>query len=81
MEKSYKKGWSKARKDAEEVANQQRWLQGVGMFSTLAELAASVAAAVAVGWLQLKPVSSYSRSRFQFFSGNGRLPSNRQVGW
>ena len=41
----------------------------------------SVAVAVAVGRLQLKPVSSYSRSRFQFFSGNGRLPSNRKVGW
>ena len=38
-EKSYKKGWSKVRKDAEEVANQQRWIQGVGMFSTIAELA------------------------------------------
>jgi hypothetical protein len=38
-EKSYKKGWSKARKQAEEDANQQRWVRGVGMFSTLAELA------------------------------------------
>lgn len=39
-EKSYKMGWNKERKQAEEVVNQQRWVQGVGMFSTLAELEA-----------------------------------------
>jgi hypothetical protein len=33
-------GWNKERKQAEEVVNQQRWVQGVGMFSTLAELEA-----------------------------------------
>jgi hypothetical protein len=37
-EKSYKKGWSKKRKQAEEEVNKQRWVQGVGMFSTLDEL-------------------------------------------
>jgi len=34
----YRKGWNKARKQMEEGVNQQRWLQGVSMFSTLDEL-------------------------------------------
>jgi hypothetical protein len=38
MEKSYKKGWGKSRKRAEEEVNRQRWIQGVGMFSTIDEL-------------------------------------------
>jgi hypothetical protein len=37
-EGSYKKGWTKKRKQAEEEVNEQRWAQGVGMFSTLDEL-------------------------------------------
>lgn len=37
-EKSYKQGWTKKRKRAEEGVNRQRWVQGVGMFSTLDEL-------------------------------------------
>ncbi|KIM74031.1 hypothetical protein PILCRDRAFT_80479 [Piloderma croceum F 1598] len=37
-ETSYRRGWKKDRKFAEDLANQQRWIRGVGMFSTLAEL-------------------------------------------
>jgi hypothetical protein len=37
-ETSYKKGWGKVRKAVEEKANEQRWAEGVGMFSTMAEL-------------------------------------------
>jgi hypothetical protein len=39
-EEAHKKGWTKARKQAEEAINQQRWVQGVDMFSTLAQLEA-----------------------------------------
>jgi hypothetical protein len=38
-EASYKSGWTKKRKQAEEEVNNQRWVQGVGMFSTMEELA------------------------------------------
>ena len=38
METSYKKGWTKKRKEAEEEVNQRQWTEGLGMFSTLAEL-------------------------------------------
>jgi hypothetical protein len=38
METSYKKGWGKGRKRAEEEVNKQRWIQGVDMFLTLDEL-------------------------------------------
>jgi hypothetical protein len=37
-EKSYKKGWKRDRKLAENLVNQERWVRGVGMFSTLSEL-------------------------------------------
>jgi hypothetical protein len=37
-ETSYKQGWGRDRKKLEEEVNQQRWAQGIHMFSTLDEL-------------------------------------------